>query len=131
MAHDETELSGPTPFVERIGERLPTRQESLDEKDPARFEPAIDVSRFAELELSFPIYWMGRQWAVTKLGIECLVPRRSPYYYATWDVIPSVSEQDRMWWIAQDFVFQPWVDHEDFWAALAKAVELKPRVKPG
>jgi hypothetical protein len=38
--------------------------------DPPRYETSNHVVCRGE-ELSQPIYWQGRQWAVTTFGVEC------------------------------------------------------------
>src|SRR5262249_129412 len=68
---------------------------------PPRHHRAADQVR--EGRLSQPVYWRGRQWAVTAYGIEC---RERPYFF----------EHSRIWedegrhgWVRQ-LASKNWVD---------------------
>ena len=104
-----------------IAERLAEEARQLD--DPPRYEAGNDVEVAGE-SLTKPIYWQGRQWAVTPYGVEC---RNGNYHI----------EAERIWenddeyggWVMH-MRTKDWVDLEDFAEALRIARRRQKREKP-
>lgn len=67
-------------------------------------------------QLAEPIYWEGRQWAVTEAGIEC---RDGTYFI---DKKRLWEEEGKWGWVNQ-LSEKEWVDIEDFVIALTLARE--------
>ena len=88
---------------------------------PPRYEAGNQVRCRGE-PLTQPIYWQGRQWAVTPAGIEC---RDGTYFIA----------RDRLWEKEQQYGWvrhmagKTWVDLEDFAEALRIARRRHQRIK--
>jgi hypothetical protein len=94
-------------------ELLAFKERATETQDPPAYESGYEVEVRGEA-LSEPIYWTGRQWAVTAAGIEC---RDGTYFIA----------KDRIWegeadwgWVRQ-MAEKTWVDVEDFVEALRLA----------
>ncbi len=74
--------------------------------------------------LSKPVYWRGRQWAVTRYGVECL----TQFYAIRKDALFRSGDplsEEPSGWIAH-MAQKRWVDILDFQDALAHAVRLWP-----
>ena len=87
--------------------------------DPPRYEAGNHVHCRGE-KLSKPIYWQGRQWAVTAYGVEC----RDGTYWIEADRIWE--EEDRYGWV-RHMGEKEWVDLPDF----AEALRIARRRKAG
>jgi hypothetical protein len=64
--------------------------------------------------LSEPIYWQGRQWAVTSYGIEC---RDGTYTIAANRLTEELLQEHPWTWVGQLGDKPEWVDLEDFTTA--------------
>ncbi len=88
--------------------------------------PHYEVTEAIEVRgepLREPIYWTGRQWAVTAFGIEARngvypIPKRR-----LWD------EEGDFGWV-QQLAAKPWIDLEDFAEALRLARARYAPVNP-
>ena len=100
IPHDELH---PREVVEQLVQR------ALDLVTPPRYHRA--AHRVHEGGLSKPVYWRGRQWAVTSYGVEC---RERDYWI----------EKKRLWEDEESFGWvrhmaeKNWVDIADFAEAL-------------
>ena len=74
-------------------------------------------------ELSAPIYWTGRQWAVTSYGVECRDGTYSIDKYRLWENTHGHSWEDHM-------AEKGWVDMPDFRQAMAFARKKMARFNP-
>jgi hypothetical protein len=74
--------------------------------------------------LSEPIYWIGRQWAVTVYGVEC---RKGTYAIAAHRLWEG---SDRGWPWEAHLAAKDWVDRSDAENALALARERFAHLEP-
>lgn len=74
----------------------------------------IEVIKVREERLSKPIYWTGKQWAVTAYGVELLDGSYFIQKSRLWEGSPNHDWVDHM-------AEKEWVDIEDFKQALAIA----------
>ena len=77
--------------------------ENLKQEDKPKASPNYTKVPLGQLNVSFPIYYENRQWALTNYGIECLVCK-----YAI----------DKSWLTESDWVYhmaeKGWVDLDEF-----------------
>jgi hypothetical protein len=70
-------------------------------------------------QLSWPIFWQGRQWAVTAYGVEC----RDGTYYVKKDRLWE-NDEDHSW--VHHMAEKNWVDLPDFGRRCASRVDILP-----
>jgi hypothetical protein len=106
----DTSISISREYLDRLDLAAELTEAARDIDHPPAYEAGNLVKCRGE-ELSTPIYWQGRQWAVTPFGIEC---RDGTYFI----------ERDRLWenddrhsWV-RHMAGKTWVDLEDFAEAL-------------
>ena len=72
--------------------------------------------------LSMPVYWRGRQWAVTGYGIECLTEDYALSRNLLWSKGDPL-RRDNLGWLVH-LSRKKWVDLADFEEAIRFAVKL-------
>lgn len=82
--------------------------------DPPRYESGNEV-RLRGDPLDTPIYWQGRQWAVTPRGVEARDGTYVVQAHRLWE------EEDVYGWVRHMAEKSEWVDIEDFVEALRVA----------
>jgi hypothetical protein len=106
----DTSISISREYLDRLDLAAELTEAARNLDQPPSYEAGNHVKCRGE-QLSTPIYWQGRQWAVTPSGIEC---RDGTYFIA----------RDRLWqnddrysWV-RHMAGKVWVDLEDFAEAL-------------
>jgi hypothetical protein len=92
---------------------------ALQTDDPPAYTSKNDVKCLGEA-LSKPVYWTGRQWAVTKYGVQARDGKYSIAGGRLWE------EEDQYGWI-RHMDEKGWVDMGDFAEALRIARKRWPR----
>lgn len=82
----------------------------------------MDLHRDGE-SLSEPVYWEGRQWAVTAYGVECLDGTYPIDKEGLWMNQPEHSWEEHM-------SEKTWIDLPDFRVAIAIARDMYRHLKP-
>ena len=93
---------------------------ATDLTTPARHHRAAHQVR--EGRLSQPVYWRGRQWAVTAYGIECRERQYWIEHRRIWE------DEERHGWV-RHLAIKNWVDLADFAEALRIARMRWPHKK--
>ena len=84
-------------------------------------DQASTVVRCRGQRLSYPIYWRGRQWAVTRYGVEC----RDGFYCIEISRIWEDEFNSQLYgWVEHMACTKDWVDVGDFVEALRLARSL-------
>jgi hypothetical protein len=91
-----------------LAKKLKIAAQQLDA--PPRYESGVPVHCRGE-PLSEPIYWQGRQWAVTAYGVEC---REGTYVIAK----GRIWEDEESYGWVRHMAGKNWPDLEDFAEAL-------------
>jgi hypothetical protein len=106
-------------YLQRLAQAADLKIAAQQLEAPPQYEAGNPVPVRGE-DLSQPIYWQGRQWAVTPFGLEC---RDGTY------VIARDRHEDRYGWV-RHMAGKTWTDLPDFAEALRIArrrEQLRPR----
>jgi hypothetical protein len=126
--HSEAERSAeearrPEQYLERRSEAERLAEEARRLDKPPRYEGGKKVKVRGQ-RLSKPIYWQGRQWAVTPFGVEC----RDGNYHIEAERIWDGDDEYGGW--VMHMSTKNWVDLEDFAEALRIARRRQKREEP-
>lgn len=108
-----------------IDQRLAAKGRGHTMREPLRMGALSgdDMARLGSIEATMPVYYCGRQWAVTGHGLEELPIRgidRKPYYRIARNDIARAAPSE---W-ADHMAKKVWVDKIDFAEAMKVALEV-------